>query len=623
MKKMKTPMLLLVTALLSACGDSGQTPVSTDMSTDRPTDMPEELKPDGDMDTPICQPQTQCAANTCGMVDDGCGGQLDCGGPRTCEDLGQVCGTQDDGCGAELDCGVCLCENGTPLEPTCGTCGLGRLSCEGNAGTCIGPDLEACTQVLYVQANHPNAGEGSLEAPLPSIQAALERAQELGQGTTIVVLGNARYEESVELIEGVHLLGGYDEQGLYAPELKPTITGRAKEEASVLAVSAKNIIKPTRLQGFKIQTVDSYPGGDNIGLWLSQTEGLELVDLEIITAQAGEGASGADGQPGANADSQGLKGIGGESGGRLNNDGSNARLFGAPSVIVDNGMSNRFCPGRTKGGRGGEGAQVEQAGTIFNVQGAQPGQRAVADLGQPIEGQPGDRLANAKGKQGSHGVPPDDALAPQPPRLEQIQPQLEADRFELIGGHGQDGLAGEDGMGGQGGGGAFIWQQYLETRRYWLEGPQGGGGGAGGCGGQGGQGGRAGHSSIGIILDQSKLSTLERVTITVGQGGAGGAGGRRGLGGSGSVGGLGTRMVCGDSILGCFEAGTPSTYGSGSGGTGSAGARGADGGRGVGGWSLGVACFESSVERLPSVILTSPPAEGSIKGVSLEAWRCQ
>ena len=86
-----------------------------------------------------CTPRTCAQAGAeCGLVDDGCGNTLECGGcganetcgaqqvnqcgqgtctPRTCAEAGAECGTIDNGCGEALTCGTC--SGGA----TCGTGG--------------------------------------------------------------------------------------------------------------------------------------------------------------------------------------------------------------------------------------------------------------------------------------------------------------------------------------------------------------------------------------------------------------------------------------------------------------------------------------------------------------------
>lgn len=109
-----------------------------------------------------CTPRS-CAGHkdTCGVVDDGCGGTIDCGTcggglvclgcdpgmtcsappgtgfctPQTCKSLGFTCGCSGDGCGGSLYCGFCsggqLCIDGACSCPL--VCG----------GSCVDPNTDA------------------------------------------------------------------------------------------------------------------------------------------------------------------------------------------------------------------------------------------------------------------------------------------------------------------------------------------------------------------------------------------------------------------------------------------------------------------------------------------------
>ena len=114
-------------------------------------DQPEE--------TSHCTPHASCEAveAECGVVSDGCGGELKCGEcsaplecspsnqceedpcePQTCSDIEATCGTVDDGCGEQLDCGGCSGSD------TCGgggggvanQCGCTPTSCESAGAEC-------------------------------------------------------------------------------------------------------------------------------------------------------------------------------------------------------------------------------------------------------------------------------------------------------------------------------------------------------------------------------------------------------------------------------------------------------------------------------------------------------
>lgn len=127
----------------------------------------------------LCSPHTSCeeADAQCGTVDDGCGGQLDCGEcsapevcsaahqceldlceAQTCDSLDATCGTINDGCGGELACGSCVAPEtcgGGGVPNHCGctsvTCALANAQCgtiddgcgeELDCGGC--PDDQVC-----------------------------------------------------------------------------------------------------------------------------------------------------------------------------------------------------------------------------------------------------------------------------------------------------------------------------------------------------------------------------------------------------------------------------------------------------------------------------------------------
>lgn len=132
----------------------------------------------GGGNTALCEPKTcQELGKNCGVVDDGCGGQLHCGfcgggltcggggvpnvcggevscTPTTCEDAGVSCGTISDGCGGQITCGFCTsgrtcdtwthtCEVATCTPQTCTSvgaeCGQAPDGC-GGVLTCGGAD---------------------------------------------------------------------------------------------------------------------------------------------------------------------------------------------------------------------------------------------------------------------------------------------------------------------------------------------------------------------------------------------------------------------------------------------------------------------------------------------------
>lgn len=121
----------------------------------------------GGGDSGPCVPSTcETAGADCGVVADGCGQTLQCGGcdtgevcggggpnvcgtnpctPKTCGQLGAACGQLSDGCGSVLDCGTCpqdmVCGNeqiSFQCVPIGGTGGTGGAGTGGTGGTGTG-----------------------------------------------------------------------------------------------------------------------------------------------------------------------------------------------------------------------------------------------------------------------------------------------------------------------------------------------------------------------------------------------------------------------------------------------------------------------------------------------------
>ncbi|MGA7121787.1 MAG: hypothetical protein WBY94_16895 [Polyangiaceae bacterium] len=189
--------MALVGAVLISCGSSASTSVF-----DSGTMVDASLGPMGDAAPPqaydaptlladtgfACVPKS-CAdlGLTCGMNNDGCGGQVDCGTcatgefcggggyskcgtgivgaeggadggaeggscmPLTCQAIGLNCGMNSDGCGGTIDCGAC------PTGQFCGGGGFARC------GTGVTPDGgAACTPKTCADLNYTcgAAGDG-------------------------------------------------------------------------------------------------------------------------------------------------------------------------------------------------------------------------------------------------------------------------------------------------------------------------------------------------------------------------------------------------------------------------------------------------------------------------------
>jgi hypothetical protein len=104
-----------------------------------------------------CTPKTCAQDNfTCGIANDGCGGQLQCGTcgsgdictnntcqvciPKTCESQSAMCGEITDGCGNNLNCGTCTdgtaCSANHACVGTGGSNGTYCANCKKSGGIC-------------------------------------------------------------------------------------------------------------------------------------------------------------------------------------------------------------------------------------------------------------------------------------------------------------------------------------------------------------------------------------------------------------------------------------------------------------------------------------------------------
>ena len=533
-------------------------------------DMPEDM-PEDKVDMPAtCEPLSECPADTCGMLDDGCDGVL--------------------------DCGACACEGGQPTSLDCGVCGLGTRTCasgEDGAGVCQqgsleGLDAMVCDQLLYVVAGaNAQDADGTVDRPFASLSAALSKAKGDGIEPGMILVSSGSFAESgpLELVEGVSVFGGRDASTWKLVEDVTTITIAPGEERTVGAV-ASNVTRPTTIGDLELVTEDA-TAGNNYGVVAKGSPGLRLVGVSIRVGGAPDGERGGDGSDGTD----GLDGTDAGSAiwGQLEVDQAQDRAYNG--AFPGKGGENVDCP-EANGGDGGYGARgsfvwnADFTGMLFSNHLAQAGQGSAGGL----PGGAGGRIDSPNGEPGTS------ANGPSPNGMNgshgSAQGKISDGWWTLPSGDGQHGGDGSHGVGGSGGGGSWWPTSDPNDHKYGeMPGGSGGGGGAGGCAGTGGRGGTAGGSSIGILVTNSTGLELSGVSIQVSAGGDGGRGGRGGLGGSSGRGGRDTQVSNRTSPGDAFE--SPHPRSSGDGGFGSTGGDGGDGGGGAGGSSLGTVCDAS------------------------------
>lgn len=514
---------------------------------------------------------------------------------------------------------------------------------------------------IYVDELFHDEGDGSLAAPLNSINQGLRKAAATGKTTVNVFQGN--YAEVVELLPGITLQGSVcrDEALTISEQCSTRIHGGSP---SILAhdLSAAALVRDFNVESLHADDVTAshrfrVPGLGCVGRAVSAVTSMPACDQEIdsegrhvpdnsigialeradvrferVWVSAGRGGDGMDGEVGA----AGEKGLAGISGGAA---GAAPYAYGMGAQAP----ASAACP-EARGGNGGNGGYF--IGSNPFVIAAQPGANSSlgAAGGAPtaFHWRKNFQYDGGIGKDGADAEPATDGAMPSAAALDLSTLMAPA------GGDGLDGAAGTGGGGGAGGTAAtrkafrVSYNGVSAYMEFWAIGgavgdsgkvllqqigelPGGGGasGGSGGCGGRGGKGGQGGGASIGIHAVDSNVTFVDghlRVDYA-GQGGDGGRGGRGGSGGSFASSSFG-KSNPEEGVTGSFDSNgewmlsptSPRTAGkgpaiSGGGGQSGRGGRGADGGfgrGGAGGAQIGIVTRGSSHAIVDGTIFTIP-----------------
>lgn len=557
MKHVRSVFLIALLSL-TACGgcsnnDENNTP-QKDM-TDMVVDMPDMEKDDSNEMSCL----TECPASACGMVDDTCGGQL--------------------------DCGACLCEDNKPTQAghdSCGTCGIGRVSCTDNSCAAldiVGLKADECNEmVVYVDHQYQGASEeGRKNAPYKTLAKALELLPSRPKARVIIMRENSFADNAVEpetlkLVEGVSIIGGFDEDWNFPANTNKrthfTVENREKDIDQSIGAIAQNINTKTYWWNISVNVTNAkLKGSDVLGFVIQNSPGLDLNSTRFFLDSAQNGEAGERGQDGE-------RGKSGQSGIAPN----------APNISVpgDAGTNDVCMDGN--GGQGGRGG-VKPAQQILAPDGGQSSPTGVA-------GGMAGTMANKDGQPGSDAMPFAMGAAN---GMGGVLTNFEFKEGKfLINNNGADGTDGQNGQGAGGGGGGYFAEPTNNA------GPSGGGGGAGGCGGVAGKGGQGGGSSIALLVVDSQGIVIKDSEFTPGIAGEGGNGGVGGEGGQGGNGGPGATVGSGANAIS-----------SGAGGKGADGQKAGDGGGGAGGYSIGAWCFNTTLSAESNTFTKRPtPSRG-------------
>ena len=381
--------------------------------------------------------------------------------------------------------------SGTSECGACGPCGVGQMDCDTGSCSFGTPWVGAvegrmsCDELVFVsRGGSDEEGEGSVDEPFRTLSYALATAYQAGS-SVVVVLGGGDFEESLQVVEGISIIGGVSEDTLQATDIRPRVVVEAESE-HLAGIEVLNVARRVLVRGIDVRVSG---GVTNYGLRISESSSVSIEDMSIWS---GPGRAGRDGHPGT----PGERGTQGDNGGL--GEAWRAGLRG----------ENEACP-VAAGGDGGFGGREGQPET--QGQGAPGG-----TIGRWGPGQDG--FAVEDGTPGVDG-----------------EPSRENDGLWVLGVPGTEGAPGEHGIGGSGGAGG-------EESSSGNVGGGGGGGGAGGCGGGGGTGGEGGGSSLGVLVSGSTVF-FRNTAIQSSEGGGGGAGGAGGAGGQGRRGGTGASGV--------------------------------------------------------------------------------
>ena len=452
---------------------------------------------------------------------------------------------------------------------------------------------------IYVSTNDPaasnasNCGLGPFafggQFPCSSITMGINRAMVTGRREVRVADG--RYPESVTLVNGISLLGGFNPESWqrHLTTTNTIIEGVSTSGQHDRTVIANGITSSTVFEGFVVRgSQNSKIGGNSYAIYVaSSSANLTIRGNLIYGGRGGAGASGVSGlRP-----SMAMAGTGRPSNPAVydakvasgtglcdpTNNRSHAnggdQFWAGDDVGGGNGGGNRCSPANdltqhsalnglpgqpgagsfggagTVGGHGGVDGLLADLGSTCGVS------SSLQAGGNGVNGDPGADGSSVSGATGAAG--------------------------NVVAGHwvgtpGSAGIAGGNGGGGSGGGaggGAYCAECAENHHRL---GGHGGGGGAGGGGGTGGQAGNAGGGVFGIFVTGGSAPVISATTIVRGDAGPGGNGGAGGAGGAGGLGAIG-----GASNLFCTGPG-------GRGADGGGGGNGSGGGGGSGGGSFGI-----------------------------------
>ncbi len=468
-------------------------------------------------------------------------------------------------------------------------------------------------------------GTGAGNYPCASITYGISRAQATGR--TKVIVADAQYDETVNLVNGISLYGGYrfDNWERHLSSTMTIIRGTTAVGTHKKTVTAIGLTQATVLEGFVIYGPVNYAaGGNSYALYIRDTGSVLTVRNNLI--YGGYGGPGAAGAKGADGDN-GVPGNAGQN--TIETDVyqlSQCQLL--PQVPGNQGAPGdggaKICGGVNVSGGSGAGAACpsnnnqQSSGSAGNNGGVGGGAAGAGGAGGYDRyttncgtfysgGFSATASPGANGGDGSHAAAVSGCTSP-------AGSVSSGEWGGPSAANGNNGTHGGGGGGGGAGGGADV--SYNCSGTDDALGGSGGGGGSGACGGSGGGGGGAGGGSFGIFITftspTSNYPVIQNNSVYGGSGGNGGNGGNGGVGGVGGNGGA-RGEVAGQWGFAMGQGGA--------GGKGGNGGHGGGGGGGCGGVSYGI--FIHNNQTTPAyganIITVGSGGTGGAGGLSLNA----
>jgi hypothetical protein len=532
---------------------------------------------------------------TCNGVDDNCNGQVDepwLDPEKQLYFSDQACGSCYTDCTQIFDkanaFGTCDVAGGD--ENCIMNCEAGFFDMNGVPDD--GCEFELDEDAIYVSAtasqgaDNDSCGLGPVDTgeghyPCASVSHGLSRAT--AGGKLRVLVAGANYPETVTLIGGVDLLGGYNALNWSRDwDVNLTVLQSPSGSGQLRTVIAQNITVATVLQGFAVYgRTASTQSKNSYGIWVKNcSSALTIVDNLVYGGGGAPGASGSSGSDGLGG-SNGNAGVDAVEAGATCNitsmgGGGGPRTCSGLSVGGGNGGNAQCSPisGQQSSGQNGQSGSNNSDGQGTGGSGGWDGQTGMNGscglCNLPTSSMSGGHASNGSdGSHGTSGAGCSDGNGTVVNGHWVASSGLQA----AAGAHGGGGGGGGAGGGGDdigGGGGCFD-----------DLGATGGGGGSGACGGTSGSGGSGGGASFGVfITGGSSAPLVSGNSIQLGYGGGGGGGGPGGVGGAGGDGSSGGVKQNGFYVFCTGDAGK--------GGQGGSGGHGGGGGGGCGGASVGI-----------------------------------